>query len=242
MQCALPWDSRCYQKITAHNSPATNLCNFLWCTLLNAYKAVRWVTRKRRLPPPGSRPCSSQGFTAMTDELPPGWKKSFVLKCTKPEQEGRKKKQRTALSPEQSPLTSIKETYTIGLAEVHPADRGGEASAQQLWEGSRCPELISIRASRCGWAPGEAVQDNVAVSALRVLACCCSCRSRKSVRKQAEAWTDGRNSVAKGCELSLLLGRSKLCSSGKKAGVLGGFALKLGLGGRSVTFICIWPD
>lgn len=51
----------------------------------------------------------------------------------------------------------------------------------------------------------------------------------------------GRGSVLKGWELSLVLGRSRLLSSGERLVVFLGLALKLSLGGRFMAFIYFWP-
>lgn len=59
--------------------------------------------QKEEISPTRFKSCASQGFTAMTDELLPGRKENFVLKCTNPEQGGRKKKKETKKKTQLSP-------------------------------------------------------------------------------------------------------------------------------------------
>lgn len=59
--------------------------------------------QKEEISPTRFKSCASQGFTAMTDELLPGRKENFVLKCTNPEQGGRKKKKETKKKPSSVP-------------------------------------------------------------------------------------------------------------------------------------------
>lgn len=75
------------------------------------------LSERGDFPPTRFKSRASRGFTAVTDELLPGRKENFVLKCTNPEQGGRKKNnKKTAQSPEQSPLTSTKEKRLTPLA------------------------------------------------------------------------------------------------------------------------------